>query len=281
MISLMIKGPCMREVLPLDDFLDTLLADEPKLGHLGRLPAHSAVELVEEQGSSPLETLFLNALHRYPELAEPVLPEFGELASADITARAVPQVVAPVVPEMQEQNSSVNTSQSTILDSDYTPTVTEYGYLHERVARSFQSIVCVINGTQIALPLAELGGIHQISKIERIAGKAQWCLGVMDIKGTNYNIVDGSRWLIDPNGRIADEVQSPYQYVILLNDSNWGIACHDLVDTVLCEKENIKWRDPSRSKPWLAGIIKEQMCILLDTFAVVDMVQQGLVSNQQ
>ena len=282
----------MRKDMPLDDFLDTLLVDD------SLIKASASPASVEEKDTSPLETLFLNALNSYPELVEPVLPESKERSSTEADC---PEIL--IEESLIKESSTVGESSQILTDESITgecdlilvkePVLAvessqanehenNFSYLHERAAASFQSIVCVINDTQIAFPLAELGGIHQISRIDRIAGKAEWCLGVMDIKGATYNIVDGTRWLIDPKGNVSDaEDESAFQYVILLNDSDWGIACHDLVDTVLCEKENIKWRDPSRSKPWLAGIMKEQMCILLDTFAVVDMLQQGLVSNQQ
>lgn len=292
----------MREDMPLDDFFDTLLADD------SLTKASSSPASIEEKDTSPLETLFLNALNSYPELVEPVLPESKELngtiglaekMNVDVEydeiihAPDMEQQEDLLIPlpklSTEEESLTGECDQVLIKEPSLADVSTQtyelennFSYLHERVAKSFQSIVCVINDTQIAFPLAELGGIHQISRIDRIAGKAEWCLGVMDIKGTSYNIVDGTRWLIDPKGNASDaDGERTYQYVILLNDSDWGIACHDLVDTVLCEKENIKWRDPSRSKPWLAGIMKEQMCILLDTFAVVDMLQQGLVSNQQ
>ena len=159
--------------------------------------------------------------------------------------------------------------------------------MEERLAgSSFQTLIFEISGVKMAVPLVELGGIHPFVPLQHIIGKPDWYAGFVQLKGKSVNCIDGAKWLLTGK-RSSKELDNSsqndleYQFIIMLNDTNWGIACHILVDTVLMFKEEVKWRDTDIKRPWMAGLVKEQMCAMLDTYELTDMLDAGLTSVQK
>lgn len=109
--------------------------------------------------------------------------------------------------------------------------------------------------------------------------KPDWYAGFVQLKGKSINCIDGAKWLLTDK-RLSNENTPEYQFIIMLNDTNWGIACHNLVDTVLMFTTEVKWRDIDIKRPWMAGLVKEQMCAMLDTYQLTAMLDAGLNSDQ-
>ncbi len=72
-----------------------------------------------------------------------------------------------------------------------------------------------------------------------------------------------------------------YQYIIMLNDSQWGMMAEHLVDTVTLKQDEVKWLDSPNKRPWLAGLVKERMCALLDVNALIELLDEGSGINQE
>lgn len=58
----------------------------------------------------------------------------------------------------------------------------------------------MVSGVTFAVPLTELGGIHQLAKINTLFGKPDWFSGVMQ-RESQLNVVDTTRWIMP--GRIG------------------------------------------------------------------------------
>lgn len=146
---------------------------------------------------------------------------------------------------------------------------------------SFQALFFKVAGLTVAVPLTELGGIHNISKINTLIGKPSWFKGVMVYREATLNVVDTARWVMPE--KFTDELESQlnYEYLIVLKDSAWGLACEQLVNTVTLSQDDVKWREQSGKRPWLAGLIKEKMCALLDVDSLIELLDQGLGSQDE
>lgn len=154
--------------------------------------------------------------------------------------------------------------------------------MFERLGKgSFQTLILEIAGVKLAVPLVELGGIHAYQPLQHIIGKPDWYAGFVQLKGKAVNCIDGAKWLLGDTPKYDPSNAEAYQYIVMLNDTNWGIACHNLVDTVLLFKDEVKWRDIDIKRPWKAGLLKKEMCALLDTYQITDMLDAGLSSAQR
>ena len=94
------------------------------------------------------------------------------------------------------------------------------------------------NMQQLSRALTELGGIHQLGKLNTLFGKPAWFAGVMTQREQQLNVVDTGRWIMPEQDATPD-----YQYLIMLGDSAWGLACHELMGTEWLSRDQIKWRD--------------------------------------
>ncbi len=137
--------------------------------------------------------------------------------------------------------------------------------------KEFQALFFVVSGVTFAVPLTELGGIHQISKINTLFGKPDWFAGVMTQREAQLNVVDTTRWIM-PGQTAAD----PYEYLVMLGNSQWGLACHQLNGTELLQHERIQWRSSAGKRPWLAGMVKDKMCALLHVQELLALLKKGV-----
>ncbi|MCJ8294045.1 MAG: chemotaxis protein CheW [Colwellia sp.] len=139
----------------------------------------------------------------------------------------------------------------------------------------FQAMFFDVAGLTIAVPLIELGGIHKVEKINSLMGKPDWFKGVMLYRDEKINVVDTALWIMPEK---CDEILKDslnYQYIIMLNDSPWGLMAENLIDTVVLRQDEVKWVDSQNKRPWLAGLVKEKMCALLDVSALIQLLDKG------
>lgn len=145
---------------------------------------------------------------------------------------------------------------------------------------SFQALFFDVAGLTIAVPLIELGGIHKVDKTTSLMGKPDWFKGVMLYRDEKINVVDTALWVMPEK---CDEVLKSslnYQYVIMLSNSRWGLMAENLVDTVILQQDEVKWLDSASKRPWLAGLVKDKMCALLDVEALIALLNEGSGINQ-
>jgi purine-binding chemotaxis protein CheW len=132
-----------------------------------------------------------------------------------------------------------------------------------------------VAGLIIAVPLIELGGIHKVNKTNTILGKPDWFKGVMLYRDEKINVVDTALWVMPEKCNEKLMASLSYEYIIMLNDSSWGLMAENLVDTVVLKQEEVKWLDETNKRPWLAGLVKEKMCALLDVNALITLLDEG------
>lgn len=145
----------------------------------------------------------------------------------------------------------------------------------------FQALFFDVAGLQLAVPLQELGGIHNLTEVNSLLGKPSWFHGVMLTREQKINVVDSARWVMPEKYDKNLEQAIDYQYVIMLGESNWGLTAEKLVETELLPVDAVKWRKGPGKRPWLFGTIKEKMCALLHVSDLIAMLDQGINARQE
>ena len=145
----------------------------------------------------------------------------------------------------------------------------------------FQALFFEVAGLTLAVPLKALGGIHQLGEVNQLFGKPKWFKGVMLNRDEKLNVVDTARWVMPEKYTQELEEGLNYQYLITLGDSQWGLLAEKLVNNITLKKEDVKWRAKHGKRPWLAGVIKEKMCALIDVDNLNQLLEQGLDSREQ
>lgn len=140
----------------------------------------------------------------------------------------------------------------------------------------FQALFFEVAGLHVAVPLIELGGIHNLGPINSLLGKPDWFKGVMLHKEQQFNVIDTAKWVMPEKYNQDLKNSLNYQYIILLNDSPWGLCAERLINTVTLDQDDVKWRDKPGKRPWLAGLVKERMCALIDVDSLIRLLDKGL-----
>jgi purine-binding chemotaxis protein CheW len=194
-----------------------------------------------------------------------VIPETIVAKPVVVVPSPVPKVVAPV------STAAVITTPP--------PKAPAATVVKEYRSGRFQALFFSVAGLKVALPLKELGGIHKITTLNTLPGKPAWYKGVMLYREQKINVVNTAMWVMPEkyDQNLAETLN--YQYVIMLGKSSWGLACESLVNTVALEQDDVKWRATEGKRPWLAGLIKQHMCALLDVEAMIALLAQGAGSS--
>lgn len=67
-----------------------------------------------------------------------------------------------------------------------------------------------------------------------------------------------------------------YEYMIALDKTLWSIGCDELEGNRILSKDSVTWRQTAGNRPWLAGIVKKEMCALLHVDALIKMFENGV-----
>ena len=205
-----------------------------------------------------------------PELAQPLSTPapFAEPVVEQQTRLA--DLLAQVEPLTESQRSTQAVEQEKVRPRRPQPPAPPV-WKNIEPGKEFQALFFVVSGVTFAVPLTELGGIHQITKINTLFGKPDWFAGVMTQRESQLNVVDTTRWIMPE--RTAGE---PYEYLVMLGNSQWGLACHQLNGTELLQDSRIQWRSSAGKRPWLAGMVKDKMCALLHVQELLALLVKGV-----
>jgi len=146
---------------------------------------------------------------------------------------------------------------------------------------SFQALFFNVAGLNLAVPLKSLGGIHQWQDPKPLFGKPKWYMGMMPHREEQLNVVDSARWVMPEKYTQALAESLNYQYLVMLGESSWGMACETLVTTDKLEPDEVQWRTSAGKRPWLAGIVREKMCALINVEALIQLLEQGLDNSEK
>lgn len=262
--------------------------------YLSELLTEDSVEVkkpaqVKEKQAQPIEQL-LNQVS-LPSVADSRNDEQAKTARTENKAKAEKLVVSKTQNETSLQASKVISNKA---KPDTTTTATAKELITRKSTGGFtaaqqknyrqgdfQAMFFDVAGLTVAVPLIELGGIHNSDKTTALVGKPDWFKGVMLHRDEKVNVVDTARWVMPE--KCNEELLSAldYQYVIMLNDSAWGLSAERLVDTVTLKQEDVKWLDSPSKRPWLAGLVKDRMCALIDVDSLIKLLEKGMNITQE
>lgn len=258
--------------------------------------------LVKEKQTEPLEKLLASAT--FPKTVEQDAVEPISSAKAENKALAPEQVKLStpveiaVKPEIKTELKTKTLNKAIKLkdkpaasrtpeteSSEFRTRKSAGGFeaIEQRSYRQgdFQAMFFEVAGLMIAVPLIELGGILNNDKTTALMGKPDWFKGVMLHRDEKVSVVDTARWVMPEKCDEALLTSLNYQYIIMLNNTAWGLTAEKLVDTVTLKQEDVKWLDAPSKRPWLAGLVKNRMCALLDVDSLIKLLEKGVNITQE
>ena len=250
--------------------LRELIAAVPSVGTAAETRTETAAEAVTETETAA-ETVTETAEETQTETAAETETETETETQAE-TETAVASETGELVSEKhlagvrEEQEAAAEAAAASSVKAEE-PEWNNIRYEGER-----QCLFFTAGGIKLAVRLADLGGISNMAQITRMPGPA-WYLGMMPVRDRKFRIVDTVKWMVPESDQSA---LAPYRYVIHLGSSGWAIGCHELLSSEKVDGESVKWRETPGQRPWLAGIVKTKMCVLLNVEELVKLLEQGV-----
>jgi purine-binding chemotaxis protein CheW len=247
----------------------------------------SALSLIAEPEESPnlesLQRLFSDLEPAQKQVepvveAEVVLTPTEEIQewSVEVDTKASIEAKIEIAPQDTNlQQSEIQTESSFEAELQVEAESVESNWKNGERAEGFQVLYFDVNGVTFAVPLDELGGIHKLGELSHLIGRPGWYLGLQSSRENQLDVVDTARWVM-PDKLTDDEHREHYEFIVMLGESNWGLASTELKGTETLSPEAVRWREKAGKRPWLAGMVKEQMCALVHTDELITMLNAGL-----
>lgn len=135
----------------------------------------------------------------------------------------------------------------------------------------FDILLIEVNGLQLAVPLVALGQIQPMDdNLTPLFGQSDWFMGLQQSPAGSIKTVNTAKFVMPE--RYQDE--HDYQYVVSINGLNWGLAVDRIHQPISIDPDSIRWRAKRSSRPWMAGMVKDHMCVLLDIPSMGEVLQK-------
>jgi len=185
----------------------------------------------------------------------------------DIQAAVVDvEEIQPEIEQFVDQTTAVSAEELDIIP----PQPPEWKNIE--LENQFQALFFEVAGVTFAVPLTELGGIYQTDNINALFGKPDWFLGMMQHRDEKFSVVDTVKWVMPEQ----DLGEIDYKYQIRLSESNWVLGSEVLLGNETLTQSDIKWRATAGTRPWLAGMVKSRMCVLLHVTEMIKLLDNGI-----
>ncbi len=262
------------------EYFDSLLSEEPAAHSDTEIAAPEPVVLaaaaelpeVEPAPASPVPVadaeVALDAQRRQNLAA--LFKSVSPVSNTELVTPPAEQKEELQTLEMQLAESGLETMSDAIIPPNVVEEMAKQG--------EFQTLFFEVAGLTLAVPLKKLGGIHRIGRTNHIIGRPDWFMGVMPTRGEQYNVVNTAMWVMPEKCTPELEQRLDYQYLIMLDDSPWGLACEKVLTAERLTVDEVKWREQLGRRPWLAGMVIDKMCALLNVDAMIALLSQGLES---
>ncbi len=127
----------------------------------------------------------------------------------------------------------------------------------------FQALLFDVQGLKLAIPLHELNGILTWPEkaLPKIPDKPNYYLGLYSQDHQHTQVIDTAHIVLPANYQNNDNKP---RFIISIDNGEWGLACNKVESVVTLTPEEVKWRQHSGKRPWLAGTVLKQMCSILN-----------------
>jgi len=134
----------------------------------------------------------------------------------------------------------------------------------------FKALLVDLGGLRLAVPLVFLHSVAAGAQpLTPLPGQPPWHLGVVQYRDRRLTVVDLARLL-----ELRTPAAVPGQgYLLVIGAGDVALWCAELAEPVRLQPETLRWRRPGDGRPWLASLLPEQMCALLDVEGILHLIR--------
>ena len=191
-----------------------------------------------------------------------LLLKIETLPSENVTVKEPPPAADIKVEEAQVSEPKLEQSTETQPEQE--------SALPDWVENEFQVLLFKVNGITMGMPLNAMKGILSYSgEASQLPGQPAWSLGVILNRDEKVVVIDSARLLMPE--RLTSDTQIEPQQLLLIGEGDRALAVDTICNTLCVVKEDVRWRNGIHNKPWYAGIIVEELSVLLDVDGIMQL----------
>jgi purine-binding chemotaxis protein CheW len=135
----------------------------------------------------------------------------------------------------------------------------------------FQVLTFSLGKVRLAVPLSSLNGILNLDQQPtQLPGQPDWSLGVVINHDSKVVVVDTQQVLMPEKAKDAIP-PSGLNHLLLIGEGTRGLAVESLQGTEILDKTAIRWRGGQGAHPWYAGIVIEELTVMIDVDGLMEM----------
>jgi purine-binding chemotaxis protein CheW len=141
----------------------------------------------------------------------------------------------------------------------------------------FQCLPFRVRGMNLVVPLTALCSITEWDQdLTRIPGQPDWHMGVLVHRDRHVVVIDTAQLIMPDRLEKASEQRPRGSHVLMIGDGRWGLACDSLQSPLTLEQADVRWRRGEGGyRSWMAGTVIEQLSVLLNVDALLEMAGHG------
>lgn len=125
----------------------------------------------------------------------------------------------------------------------------------------FAAVICRVGRYRFAVPLNMLDGVTRLEgRVTALAGQPAWHGGLVRHRGRQLTLVRLGALL----GLADDEPAATADHLLVLPGGRAAVVCEEPPEPLQLSGDRIRWARPSSQRPWLAAVLPDQMCVLMD-----------------
>jgi purine-binding chemotaxis protein CheW len=136
----------------------------------------------------------------------------------------------------------------------------------------FQCLPFRVRGMNLVVPLTALCSITEWDRdLTQIPGQPDWHMGVLVHRERNVVVIDTAQLIMPDRLEKRSEQRPRGSHVLMIGDGRWGLACDSLQSPLTLEQADVRWRRGEGYRSWMAGTVIEQLSVLLNVDALLEM----------
>lgn len=147
-------------------------------------------------------------------------------------------------------------------------------------AAPFEAQLFQVAGLTLALPVSELVGIVDSTDLVTAGGEnAPWLRGRLCYRHGEIQVANTAHWVLPPGMSWSPSTR---RYpVLIIADGRWGLACDGIGAVVTLDPAMVRWRSARTQRRWLAGMVAQPSCALLDPAQFAALFDAALATGTQ
>jgi len=221
------------------------------------------------------------------KIAEQVTQEIAEVSvpASDSLSRPRSEKLCDVAQSSptSETEQSINAVAAEQCELEQKDVAEDHLWENQRPPWAQQQFDCLlfnVCGFNFAVPLVTLGQIQMITaNLSPVFGQAPWFMGIQTTPLGQWRLVNTAQFVMPE--RYQPNKQYQPTYMISIANCHWALAVDAVDQPITLSPDDVKWRSDRRKQQWLAGVVKQHMCVLIDVPALAKELKEADKNSQK